>query len=81
MNVLTDAAKIMSNVLSYYQRIQHSSDYLSEANYLLLVPLVQVSLAATTPSALLNVPSTQLVEEYVTFMEWWKRELVNQVCS
>ncbi|XP_032901482.1 uncharacterized protein LOC116988735 isoform X2 [Amblyraja radiata] len=73
------AAKIMSNVLSYYQRIQHSSDYLSEANYLLLVPLVQVSLAATTLSALLNVPSTQLVEEYVTFMEWWKRELVNQM--
>ncbi|XP_078278277.1 uncharacterized protein LOC144606241 isoform X2 [Rhinoraja longicauda] len=74
-----DAAKVMSNVLSYYQKIQHSSDYLSEANYLLLVPLVQVSLAATTPSTSLNVLSTQLVEEYVTFMEWWMREQVHQM--
>ncbi|XP_062887053.1 uncharacterized protein LOC134336647 isoform X2 [Mobula hypostoma] len=72
------AARAMRNVLSYYQNIQPCSMCLSESNYLLLVPLVQVSTAAATQNTTLSSLSTQLVEKYVTFMEWWMRQQVNQ---
>ncbi|XP_072909172.1 uncharacterized protein [Hemitrygon akajei] len=75
------AAWAMRNVLSYYQNIQPPSMCLSESNYLLLVPLVQVSIAAATQNTTLSSLSTQLVEEYVTFMEWWMRQQVNQMSN
>ncbi|XP_051891409.1 uncharacterized protein LOC127581248 [Pristis pectinata] len=75
------AAKAMKNVLSYYQKIQPSSSCLSETNYLLLVPLVQVSIAAATQNTTLSLLSTQLVEAYVTFMEWWMKQQVNQMSN
>ncbi|XP_067866945.1 uncharacterized protein [Heterodontus francisci] len=65
------AAKAMSNVLSYYQKIQPSNNCLSDTNYLLLVPLVQVSITTATQSTTLSLLNTILVEEYLTFMEWW----------
>ncbi|XP_072326152.1 uncharacterized protein [Scyliorhinus torazame] len=53
-------------------------------NYLLLVPLVQVSIATTPRNTTLSLLSTLLVEEYLTLMEWWERYSkvqANQVSS
>uniref|UniRef100_UPI00398EABE9 uncharacterized protein isoform X2 n=1 Tax=Pristiophorus japonicus TaxID=55135 RepID=UPI00398EABE9 len=78
------AAKAMRNVLSYYQKIQLSNSCLSDTNYLLLVPLVQVSLAPATQNTTLSLLSILLVEEYLTFMErwpWFTRLQANRVSS
>ncbi|XP_078080693.1 uncharacterized protein LOC144501160 isoform X2 [Mustelus asterias] len=78
------AAKAMRNVLSYYQKIQPSNSCLSDTNYLLLVPLVQVSIATATQNTTLSLLSTVLVEQYLTFMDWsqWYSEVqANQVSS
>ncbi|XP_072446257.1 uncharacterized protein [Chiloscyllium punctatum] len=65
------AAKAMSKVLSYYQKIQPSNSCLSDINYLLLIPLVQVSITNTSQSTTLSMLSTLLVEEYLTLMKLW----------
>ncbi|XP_067824062.1 uncharacterized protein [Heptranchias perlo] len=78
------ATKAMRNVLSYYQKIQTSKRGLSETNYLLLVPLVQVSIATEAQNTTLSLLSTLLVEEYLTFMEswpWCRKLQANQVSS
>ncbi|XP_068122465.1 uncharacterized protein [Hyperolius riggenbachi] len=60
-------ARCMRNVMSYCHK--RSKVSLLEADYLLLVPLVQVVMATSKPSTSLESMSTMLVEQYITFME------------
>ncbi|KAE8622035.1 hypothetical protein XENTR_v10005072 [Xenopus tropicalis] len=61
--------RTMRNVLSYYHKLQHMEGSLPEPEYLLLLPLVQVALDSN-PRTSLDSSSTQLVEEYVAFMDY-----------
>ncbi|OCT91141.1 uncharacterized protein LOC108709187 [Xenopus laevis] len=61
--------RTMRNVLSYYHKLQRMEGSLPEPEYLLLLPLVQVALD-NNPSASLDSASTNLVEEYVAFMDY-----------
>ncbi|KAG7471293.1 hypothetical protein MATL_G00122760 [Megalops atlanticus] len=65
------AVKLLKKVLSYYHRIQRLKTTLPEPDCLLLVPLVQVAVAGSTPSTSVDSVSTQLVEQYLSFKTSW----------
>uniref|UniRef100_W5M6U7 Uncharacterized protein n=1 Tax=Lepisosteus oculatus TaxID=7918 RepID=W5M6U7_LEPOC len=62
-------SKAMRNVLSYYHRMQHFKTRLPDSECVLLIPLVEASVADATPSTSVDTVTTLLVEEYITFME------------
>lgn len=57
----------MRNVLSYYHKRSQVS--LLKEDYILLVPLVQVVMASSSPSTSLESMTTLLVEQYIAFMD------------
>nr|XP_015222949.1 PREDICTED: uncharacterized protein LOC107079926 isoform X1 [Lepisosteus oculatus] len=65
----TIGSKAMRNVLSYYHRMQHFKTRLPDSECVLLIPLVEASVADATPSTSVDTVTTLLVEEYITFME------------
>ncbi|KAG5836645.1 hypothetical protein ANANG_G00230600 [Anguilla anguilla] len=62
------AIKVMKKVLSYYHRVQQLKSALPEADCLLLVPLLEVALARSSPSTSAHSVATLLVQQYLTFM-------------
>ncbi|KAI1893539.1 hypothetical protein AGOR_G00124770 [Albula goreensis] len=65
------AVSVLKRVLSYYHSIQHHNGSLPESDCLLLVPLLEVALSRSTSSASLDSLATQLVEQYLSFMDSW----------
>ncbi|XP_078539716.1 uncharacterized protein LOC144824529 [Lissotriton helveticus] len=61
--------KAMRNALSYSHKIQKLSASLSDAECLLIVPLVQAVIDTTLPISSVDSMSALLVEEYLTFMD------------
>ncbi|KAM8976089.1 LOW QUALITY PROTEIN: uncharacterized protein RCH25_025400 [Pelodytes ibericus] len=61
--------RMMRNVLSYYHKCKNLKGHLPEADYLLLLPLVQAVMDTSNPSTSLSSMSALLVEEYITFMD------------
>ncbi|XP_061072682.1 uncharacterized protein LOC133107658 isoform X2 [Conger conger] len=67
-NLSTNELAVMKRVLSYYHRIQRVKSRLLESDCLLVVPLLQVVLAHSTPSTSSDSAAAHLVEQYLTFM-------------
>ncbi|KAG8450409.1 hypothetical protein GDO86_002897 [Hymenochirus boettgeri] len=59
----------MRNVLSYYHKLLGVQSSLPEQAYLLLLPLIQALMDNSTSGTSLDSASSQLVEQYVTFMD------------
>ncbi|KAG2459552.1 ASPG asparaginase, partial [Polypterus senegalus] len=69
LNDIQLAVTVMKNVLSYYHRLQHMKQSLTDAEYFLLIPLIQAAIDGISPSTSAEAVTTALVEAYITFLE------------